>query len=47
MNVQLDAGDNAIVIKLSQTMLTSDSFPWGLYFRVVREGEDAAVFSDP
>lgn len=47
VDVQLDAGDNAIVIKLSQTMLTSDSFPWGLYFRVVREGEDAAVFSDP
>jgi len=47
VNVQLDAGDNAIVIKLSQTMLTSDTFPWGLYFRVVREGEDAAVFSGP
>jgi len=36
-NVRVKAGENVIIFKLSQTVISSDTFPWGLYFRVVQE----------
>jgi len=33
VDVELEQGDNLVVIKLSQAVDASDAFPWGLYFR--------------
>ncbi|MBT3378451.1 MAG: DUF4838 domain-containing protein [Lentisphaerae bacterium] len=46
VDVKLVAGTNTIVVKLSQTQLTTNTFPWGLYLRIVAEGEDAAVLPE-
>lgn len=35
VDVRLRQGSNLIVVKLSQTQLATDAFPWGLYLRVV------------
>lgn len=37
VDVRLKPGPNLIVVKLSQTQLSTDSFPWGLYLRVVAD----------
>ncbi len=37
VDVHLKAGENLIVFKLSQTVISTDTFPWGLYFRIVKE----------
>jgi hypothetical protein len=34
VDVELQPGDNRVVVKLSQTVDARDAFPWGLYFRV-------------
>ena len=34
VSVDLPNGESTLVLKLSQTKLTSDAFPWGLYFRI-------------
>ena len=46
VDARLKAGTNTIVVKLSQTQLTGDGFPWGLYLRVEATGRDAAVLPD-
>ena len=48
VDVDLREGENLVVIKLSQTLITSDSFPWGLYFRVDAGDRrpDAAAFPE-
>lgn len=43
VDVRLRQGPNLIVIKLCQTQVTTDSFPWGLYFRVVADDAPEAV----
>lgn len=35
IDVRLRPGKNLLVVKLCQTQLATDSFPWGLYLRVV------------
>ncbi len=35
VDVKLKQGPNVIVLKLGQTQITTDAYPWGLYFRVV------------
>lgn len=44
VNVRLRPGLNTVIAKLCQTQLTTDSFPWGLYLRIVPdEAEDVVV----
>ena len=46
VHVKMKAGANTVVFKLSQTRVTSDTFPWGLYFRVVVTGRDAVALPE-
>jgi len=47
VDVSLRKGTNLIVVKLSQTQLTGDTFPWGLYLRIVPdEAQDVAVLPE-
>lgn len=43
VDVRLKAGPNLIVVKLCQTQITTDSFPWGLYLRVVPDDAQEVV----
>lgn len=43
VDVRLRKGANLIAVKLCQTQLTTDCFPWGLYLRVVADGAQEAV----
>jgi len=45
-HVRLATGTHTIVFKLCQTVVSTDSFPWGLYFRLVVKGHDAAQFPE-
>ena len=46
VEVKLRAGRNVVVFKLSQTQVSTDTYPWGLYFRVVDDEtrKDAVTF---
>ncbi len=46
VEVKLRAGKNVVVFKLSQTVVSTATYPWGLYFRVVIDETraDAATF---
>ncbi len=48
IDVRMQQGPNVIVIKLGQMVLTADSFPWGLYFRVIvdEKRSDLTVLPD-
>lgn len=47
VDVRLRQGPNTIVVKLSQTQITTDSFPWGLYLRVeVDDAQEAIAIPD-
>ncbi|MBL4700728.1 MAG: beta galactosidase jelly roll domain-containing protein, partial [Phycisphaeraceae bacterium] len=43
VEVLMNKGKNTIVFKLSQTKANADSFPWGVYARVVTDGPDTIV----
>lgn len=43
IDVRLRPGPNLIVVKLCQTQITTDSFPWGLYLRVVPDDAQEVV----
>lgn len=43
VDVRLKPGPNLIVVKLCQTQVSSDSFPWGLYLRVVPDDAQEVV----
>jgi hypothetical protein len=39
--VHLRQGANLVVVKLSQTQITTDAFPWGLYLRLAQAGPES------
>lgn len=43
VDVRLRRGPNVLVAKLCQTQITTDSFPWGLYLRVVPDDTEDVV----
>ncbi|MCK5803590.1 MAG: DUF4838 domain-containing protein, partial [Lentisphaeria bacterium] len=47
VDVDLLEGDNTLVFKISQTRVTSHSFPWGLYYRMVAEEKRPDVTDFP
>ena len=42
----LRRGKNTIVFKLTQTQSTADTYPWGLYFRIIVEGRAATALPE-